>query len=164
MAAGATYESIATTTLSGNQTTITFSSISSGYTDLKLVVVPLSTVTGMNYQFQLNGDTASNYSYTQFRGNGSTVVSSRLTSTFFDNLNQGVSSTTPQIYKYDLMNYSNTTNNKTILMRFDENTGFVAASVGLWRSNSAITNITLTAVTNQFASGSTFSLYGIKAA
>ena len=160
-----TYTAIATTTLSSSQTTISFSSISSSYTDLRLVAVPFSTANGMNCQFRLNGDTGTNYSYTQMRASGSTITSTRISNdTYFNNLNMGVYTTTPQIYKYDIMNYANATTNKTVLMRFDENTGWAACSVGLWRSTSAITSITLTAITNQFASGSTFTLYGIKAA
>jgi len=160
-----TYTPITTQTLSSSQTTITFSSISSAYTDLRLIAMPFSTVNGMNYQFQINGDTGSNYSYTAIRANGAAASASQTTNgSFFDNLNMGVYTTTPHIYRYDLMNYSNATNNKTVLMRFDEISGFTAVSVGLWRSNSAITSITLTAITNQFASGSVFTLYGIKAA
>ena len=167
MAAGSTYTPIATTTLGSSQTTITFNSFS-GYTDLRLVAVPKSTVDGMNYMFRFNGDTNTNYSYTQIRGNGSTVVSGRASNgTFFDNLNQGVYTTNPHIYTYDVFNYANSTTFKTILTRFSEmsGTGFTATSVGLWRKTpEPITEITLTAITNQFASGSTFTLYGIAAA
>ena len=62
-------------------------------------------------------------------------------------------------------NYSNATTYKTVLWRDNSNT-YVAAQAGLWRSTSAITSITLStnsSATN-FASGSTFSLYGILAA
>ena len=166
MPAGSTYTPIATTTLGSSQTTITFNSFS-GYTDLRLIAYPKSTADGMNYMFRFNGDSGTNYSYTQIRGNGSAATSGRQTSgTFFDNLNQGVYITNPHIYTYDVMNYSNTTTNKTVLTRFNEmsGTGFTAASVGLWRNTGAITSITLTAITNQFATGSTFTLYGIASA
>lgn len=167
MAAGSTYTPINSQTLTGNQTTITFNTFS-GYTDLRLVVTPLSTADGMNYMLRFNGDSASNYSLTYMRGNGSTAVSNRQTNiTFFDNLNMGVYTTTPHIYLYDIMNYSNATTYKTVLARFSEmgGSGFVSTSVGLWRkAPEAITTITLTALTNQFASGSKFTLYGIAAA
>jgi hypothetical protein len=161
-----TYEPIATQTLGSSQTTITFNSFS-GYTDLRLIVTPLSTADGMNYQLRFNSDSGTNYSLTYLRGNGSTAVSNRQSNiTFFDNLNMGVYTTTPHIYMYDIMNYSNSTTYKTVLNRFSEmgGSGFVATGVGLWRSTSAVSTITLTALTNQFATGSTFTLYGIKAA
>ena len=166
MAAGSTYTPIATTTLGSSQTTITFNSFS-GYTDLRLVAIPLSTSNGMNYMFRFNGDTGNNYSYTQIRGNGTSAVSGQNSNlSFFDNLNQGVYTTNPHIYTYDVMDYAATTTNKTVLTRFSEmsGTGFTATAVGLWRGGTGITTITLTAITNQFASGSTFTLYGIAAA
>jgi hypothetical protein len=160
-----TYTPIARQVLASSTTTITFNSFS-GYTDLRLVVTPFSTADGMNYMFRFNGDTASNYSFTGIRGNGSAVTSGRVTDTFFNNLNMGVYTTTPHTYLYDIFNYANATTFKTILARFSETggTGFTAASVGLWRKTpESVTSITLTAITNQFASGSTFTLYGIKA-
>jgi hypothetical protein len=62
------------------------------------------------------------------------------------------------------MNYSNATTYKTALARTSED-GVAAAYVGLWRSTSAITSITIDkGSSDNFASGSTFTLYGIKAA
>lgn len=163
----ATYTQIETQTLTGNQTTITFNSFS-GYTDLRLIVNPLSTADGMNYMLRFNNDSSTNYSLTYMRGNGSTAVSNRQSNgTFFDNLNMGVYTTNPHLYIYEILDYSNTTTYKTVLARFAEmsGTGFTASSACTWRKTpEAITTITLTALTNQFASGSVFSLYGMKAA
>ena len=63
------------------------------------------------------------------------------------------------------MNYSNTTTFKTILMRANNAALGVDAIVGLWRSTAAINEIKVfpTGGAN-FETGSTFSLYGIKAA
>jgi hypothetical protein len=59
------------------------------------------------------------------------------------------------------MNYSNTTTYKTSLVR--TNNDRVAAVVNLWRSTAAITTIKLEeVVTGDIATGSTFTLYGIK--
>jgi hypothetical protein len=66
------------------------------------------------------------------------------------------------------MNYSNSTTYKTVLGRSNRASSDTAADVGLWRSTSAITRIDLAMggsfPTNNFASGSTFTLYGIAAA
>lgn len=63
-------------------------------------------------------------------------------------------------------NYSNSTTYKTAFMRTNTAStyGTVFAIVGLWRSTAAITSITLTPDAGSFATGSTFSLYGIAAA
>jgi hypothetical protein len=66
-----------------------------------------------------------------------------------------------------IMNYSNATTNKTVIAR--QNTGGsasgAAAHVGLWRNTAAITAITIICYNGiNFVSGSTFTLYGIKAA
>ena len=64
-----------------------------------------------------------------------------------------------------IQNYSNTTTYKTWLSRSNIPADFVGALVGLWRSTSAITTIQfLTTTADTFAIGTTFTLYGIKAA
>jgi hypothetical protein len=62
-----------------------------------------------------------------------------------------------------IQNYSNTTTNKTALIRDNFATYGTFARVALWRSTSAITSITLTMSSSTFATGSQFTLYGIKA-
>jgi len=64
---------------------------------------------------------------------------------------------------FNIMNYSNTTTYKTVLMRDNNSAGNVTAAVMLWQSTSAINYIELF-ITNNFVAGSTFTLYGIKAA
>ena len=81
MAAGATYSSLATNTLSTSATSITFSSISQSYTDLVAVFsgnITTATRVGLNIQVG-NGtvDTGSNYSVTWMGGNGTTAVSGK---------------------------------------------------------------------------------------
>ena len=65
------------------------------------------------------------------------------------------------------MNYSNTTTYKTLLSRSGTLGGSYTGTTliaGLWRSTSAITSILVGCTTNTFVAGSTFTLYGIKAA
>jgi hypothetical protein len=168
MAAGNTYEAIATQTLGSAAASVTFSSIPSTYTDLVLVTNEKQTG-GRASAIQFNGDTASNYSMTEMYGDGATAGSIRLSNyariyyaydVFADTSNFGLTTIT------HLMNYSNTTTNKTILTRASNaNGGGTSAMVGLWRSTSAITSIYLYLDNlSNFAAGSTFSLYGIKAA
>jgi hypothetical protein len=62
------------------------------------------------------------------------------------------------------MNYSNSTTYKTILSRGNVTGTGIDLNVSLWRSTAAITNITVTSFTSTYTAGSTFTLYGIKAA
>lgn len=170
-----TYEPIATTTLGSAATSVTFSSIPSTYTDL--YIVGQCGVSNNDYlTFRVgNGsvDTGSNYSYTWLEGYSGTASSGRSTNNpkFYIGNNASIMNNSLDYSFYiNIMNYSNTTTNKTVLNRIaSNNSSFpgVTASVGLWRSTSAINIVTIAPDTNDgrtLISGSTFTLYGIKAA
>jgi hypothetical protein len=174
----ATYDSIASQTLSSAANSVTFSNISQTYTDLKLVLTNAkATNTARNVLIRVgNGsvDTASNYSHTNLgaRSLSATPFSQRESSQTSGKLSWYTAMTTAQAQMsiVDIMNYSNTTTNKTILSstRVQEGDGTysgVEDLVILWRSTSAINIISvLTDVADTFQSGTTFSLYGIRAA
>ena len=134
----------------------------SGYTDLVLVADAKLSVSGQGINLTFNGDTASNYSSTRLYGNGSTATSDRQTNGTFLNFALG-SVDNGQLMIANIMNYSNATTFKTVLIRQNTASAFVGALVGLWRATpAAITSITLTAGGAATISvGSTFSLYGI---
>ena len=163
----ATYDCIATTTLGSALSTISFTSISGSYTDLVLVFVGAQTNNAQgDLQFRFNSDTGSNYSRTILSGNGTTASSNRSSSvTFFrgeaTSYPDTVDGGTVQILQ--LMNYSNTTTYKTVLFRGNSAASGTDATVGLWRSTSAITAIECYIDTGTLKSGSMFTLYGIKA-
>jgi hypothetical protein len=77
MAAGNTYEAIATQTLGSAAASVTFSSIPGTYTDLVVVIAGTLTTGSDNVSFQLNGDSGANYSVTVLTGDGSTASSGR---------------------------------------------------------------------------------------
>lgn len=158
----ATYEPLATTTLSTTQNQIDFNSISGTYTDL--VIVASGGVTSTNdIWLRINSDTGTNYSRTRLTGNGSAAASTRNSAFDAILISAGTVGSNAN-FIINIMNYANTTTYKTTLSRFNSST-FVVASVGLWRSTSAITSLTLKAGSaDTFTSGSTFTLYGIKAA
>ncbi len=164
MPAGNTYEAIATQTLGSAAASVTFSSIPSTYTDLVLVVAAASTSAGTySVTFRFNSDSASNYSDTRIIGNGSAASSNRDSSQaemYPVNITNTIGTVIHQI-----MNYSNATTYKTMLSRGISADYQVWANVGLWRKTpEAINTILLSVAGNTFATGSTFSLYGIKAA
>jgi hypothetical protein len=169
-----TYEPIATQTLSSSQTSITFSSIPSTYTDLYLVIAA-NEVTG-NYNGVVmrvgNGsaDSSSVYSTTYLHGNGTTAASSRETGRTSMGLGWNLapdSTDLKAIYNVNLMNYSNTTTFKTAVSRGNRASQAAEAVVNLWRSTAAINTIeifTSAGAGNQLTTGTIVTIYGIKAA
>ena len=166
MAAGSTYTPIATTTISSNTTSYTFSSIPSTYTDLVLVMQVISTSSSANYEYlQYNGDTGSNYSTTILSGTGSAAQSTRFSNRTNFNIDYNAYPNTSVGNRIvQIMNYSNTTTYKTGIVRANSAASGTDAIVGLWRSTAAINSIAITHDTAQFAAGSMFTLYGIAAA
>lgn len=160
-----TYEPIATFSSTGSSSLITFSGISSAYTDLQLVMQLLPTASQSFITRMGNGtaDSGTNYSATYIFGSGSSASSARV-SNQTSILGGWGNSTGNSVNIMQFMNYSNTTTFKTTLVRLNNAGDGVAAAVNLWRNTAAIDIITVAASTGNFASGSTFTLYGIKAA
>lgn len=157
-----TYESIATQTLGSAAASVTFSSIPSTYTDLVLVIAGTNTTSAQAIGMTFNGDTGTNYSRTAVYGDGTNAASIRDTN--IARMDVVYYGTTQSNGIVNIMNYANTTTFKTVLARSNDPASAVNANVCLWRNTAAITSITLTAVSTTLAAGSTFSLYGIKAA
>lgn len=157
-----TYEPIATTTLGSAVADITFSSIASSWTDLKLVVV--LTVSSSAYtKGILNNDTAANYSSTVLKGDGSSVSASLDSNGNYIFAGFMPSTTVPNTITYDFFNYAGSTY-KTCLVTssYDLNgSGGVARSVSYWRNTAAITSIKLNGNGGNFNIGTTATLYGI---
>jgi hypothetical protein len=155
---------LATQTLGTAASSVTFSSIPQGYTDLVLVMSPLSSSGQRQVYMEINGDTGSNYSRTILSGTGSTAVSARNSNqsqTYLDYY--GVVETTPTNKIIQFMNYSNSTTYKTILTRSNDTSLGLDAIVHLWRSTAAITQIKIYIDAVNFAAGSTFTIYGLLA-
>lgn len=160
-----TYEVIATYTATGSVADIAFTGISGSYTDFILTGSVIRT-TGADIEFVVgNGsyDTGSNYSFTYLYGTGTTTGSGRASNQTKGNAGY-TSSTNPMSLTIQAQNYANTTTNKTLLIRNSPAAGDVSALVNLWRSTAAINRIKLTPNAGSFASGTTLTLYGIKAA
>jgi hypothetical protein len=160
-----TYVALDTKIIGTAVSSVTFSSIPSGYTDLVMIgTAQGASGSPQNLLFQLNGDTGTNYSSTWITGNGSTATSSRLstrTNGLFD-----INGYAPIGSNYNNViaqfnNYSNTTTNKTILSRANSAATGTDAVASLWRNTAAITSITIYFSSNNIAVGSTFTIYGI---
>ncbi len=165
----ATYEPIATQTLSSAATGITFTSIPATYTDLRIVMTP-KVVSGWDnspLRIQFNSDSGTNYSRTRIFGNGSSVSSQIQTNNnYLDMSIGGRMVANPTFFSFDIFSYAGSTFKTTLATINDGDltgTGYEGQVVGLWRSTNAITSIYLYSyVANILAIGTTATLYGIK--
>lgn len=169
----ATYEPIATTTLGSNQATVAFNSIPSTYTDLVVVVNGRTarSNTGDQIMAYFNADNStSNYSWTYLIGNGSSAASGRITGgSEFAMIGTVAGNTASSgvlgLAIANIQNYSNTTTKKTILARGNTASDETQAAVSLWQGTAAISSITFSSIADaNILSGTTITLYGIKAA
>jgi hypothetical protein len=161
----ATYEKIATNTVSTSVSSVTFSSIPATYTDLVLITtIKVSTVNDIRLRF--NSDTGSNYSFTYLSGNGTNTYSGRdsnITGLQIDAYGAPDNNNNSNAIVH-IQNYSNTTTYKTALARANNAGLGLDAVVGMWRSTSAINSIVLIPASGAtISAGSIQTLYGIKA-
>ena len=157
----ATYEPIATTTLGSAANTITFSSIPSTYTDLRVVWYGIQSTS--QFRFRFNNDTATNYSYTVLQGDGTSATSSRWSNQAFTYASTSAAATYGAFISLDVMSYAGSTNKTTLVTcsRDLNGSGSVDRGVGLWRSTSAINRIDLYLGSGNMDAGATATLYGI---
>jgi len=160
-----TYEPIASTTLGSAAASYTFTSIPGTFTDLVVVHSGVGTG-GFGLRLRFNSDTGSNYSNTQLHGNGTSAGSTRDSngSSIRLTYDASVQTTDAGTRVAHIMSYANTNVNKTVLTASARAGTGVDRIVGLWRSTAAITSVTVLAANDNMDTGTTLSLYGIKAA
>lgn len=168
-----TYTPIATGITTGSSNGIAFNSIPQTYTDLVLVINYRSQYSGASDNLYLNADNTSNgnYSSTLLVGNGSAATSSRYANDFYGAFLGYIPGATTASGTFGstiihIQNYTNTTTFKTTIARTNTAGSFVTTAVGLLRGTGAITSLTPFCYGNaaNLVSGSTATLYGIKAA
>jgi hypothetical protein len=160
-----TYEPIATSSPNGT-TTVTFSSIPSTYTDLRLVATIIQG-SASNVFIRFNGDTATNYSWNSITAAPSPAgvrsITGNTSLTLTDSVNTNTTATTQDV---NIFSYAGSTFKSILFSQsafIPGSIGGVIRSVGLWRSTSAINSIEFYSGTN-FNAGTMVTLYGIKAA
>jgi hypothetical protein len=167
---GGSYESIATITASGSSPTASFTSIPSTYKSLQIRFNLRSNSSGWGVALRLNNDTAGNYARHQLYGTGATATADGIASVTSINVavvNIGTDTTQPTVGIIDLIDYASTTKTKTIraFSGLDKNgSGEIGLHSGLWNNTAAVNRVDITLIAENFTSGSTFSLYGIKGA
>ena len=156
----ATYTALGTTTLSGTDTEVLFSSIPSGFRDL--VLVADANAAQSDLRLRINGSTGSDYNWVYAQGNGSSATSNSTSNGtslgyFYVTANQ------PFVSVLQFLDYSATDKQKSLLIRNNKNTERVSMIAGRWASTSAITSISLFTLPSGGYTSGTFSLYGIEA-
>jgi hypothetical protein len=163
------YESIATTTVgAGGTASITFSSIPQTYTHLQIRGMSVGTAGSQDVLMYVNGvNTSNNYSWHELRGNGSAASAGNGTNTAAMYVaSNSTDPTYPTASVVDILDYTNTSKNKTIRVLEGRDTnggGSISLFSGQYLSTSAITSITIYTpgayALNQY---SQFALYGIR--
>ena len=172
-AATGSYESIATYTASGGESSFTFSSIPSTYKHLQLRCLSRRS-TGVSHVVALrfNADSGTNYWWHLLEGDGSTATASSVSSaanriqTFWPNPSVNLADQFGAGI-IDIHDYASTTKNKTVRCfgGGDANgTGKIDLSSGLWSNTSAINEIYVYFLGDTVVANSQFALYGIKGA
>lgn len=170
------FESIATVTAAGSETSINFSSIPSTYKHLQIRFSTrgLWAATGLDsIRMQVNSSTGFNYTNHELRANGSSVTVTGFDATW-DNavylrFAQPGDNNTANIFSggiIDIIDYASTTKNKTIscFIGCDLNgSGGIELNSSAWLQTTAISSIQFL-YGNGFKANSTISLYGIKGA
>jgi hypothetical protein len=165
------YDSIATATAAGGETSFTFSSIPSTYTHLQIRGFAKSSGTSSSIQVILNADTTSgNYARHMLWGTGSgTPASSWGSNAYIGAVSLSGTANVFSASVTDILDYANTSKYKTgrvISGNDTNNTGNAVIEMNsfLWMNTNAITSIQLKIDVGSFSQYTSFALYGIKGA
>jgi len=161
------YESIASSTLSGGETSVTFSSIPSTYKHLQIRWNALNSSANADIAFRLNSDTGNNYTFHGVEANGTTISGSNKGTSLSEayvGIGSGVSSV-PGVGVLDLLDYTSTNKYKTIksFFGYDSNgSGYTIFRSSLWLDTSAVNTISVRVTPGTFSQYTSFALYGVK--
>jgi hypothetical protein len=179
-AAQGSFESIASSLLTSSASVVNFTSIPQTFTHLQIRAMGSSTSTSGSYavidaNMRFNDDATVN-NYEAFVMNsrnpntGNPTGNSATATELYTNLGivyEGANTTLHALSVVDIYNYTLTNKKKSVNSMWGAGTNNpdnlrVSYGSGVWKSNNAITKISLYPTTGQWASGSIFSLYGIK--
>ena len=167
-----TYNSLATTTVSGSASSVTISDISSAYTDLIIVVrCSLNGISNVNLKVGTGNTIDTNQSNYQNK-QVMCGTAGGTTRSFYYGTDEGLkldfyATGTGNVKQFqaNLFNYSSTAKQKTILIRSSLPQGGsdreVVNIVGTWANTAAINCIRITPDTTTFQDGTMVTVYGI---
>jgi hypothetical protein len=156
-----TYTPLATVTLASATSSVTFSSIPATYRDLILIINGKATAGGSGARMTVNSDTGNNYNAVRMYGYSSSTGSDSASNVGYLDISALNTSEGYQAV-IQIMDYSATDKHKTFLYRTQES-GITAvlAQAGRWANTAAITSVRAYTGSDNWAIGSTFSLYGV---
>jgi hypothetical protein len=158
----ATYDKIQTYTVTGSAvSTVSFTSISSAYTDL--VIVANATETNGYGLWRLNNDAGANYNRTYLLGTGGSTATAQnlnLNNLYWNGEGGGNSFGTNII---EIFNYVSTAAVKSMQQRDGLGSQSTILTVSRWNSTAAVNRFDFLSLSggNTIAVGSTFTIYGI---
>lgn len=147
--------------------TVTFLSIPQGYTDLILYASPRGTVAEDGFLVKVNNDNVTNYNNVQINGNGSVVASTSFTQGNFGGGRQCESGYTANTFgnnQFYFPNYTSSNYKSASVDAVIENNATTVRTqltAGLYPQTTAISRIDCIAGSGNFATNSTFTLYGV---
>jgi hypothetical protein len=168
-----TYQLISSNVLSSSAASVTFSAIPATYTDLVLRWSGRSDVAGQaikNVSLTFNSIGGTDYSSTRLQGDGNSAASGRVSSAASITLNfatEGATATANTFSNNEIYipSYAVSQNKPIGIFNAQEDNitnAYLVAQAGLLSNTAAITSITLSVSSDNFVSGSSFYLYGIK--
>jgi len=167
------YESIATVTASGGESSLSFTSIPSTYKHLQVRGIARTNRASVEDQvrFRFNSDTSSNYAWHWLQGDGSTAAAqSETTKVSAWSIEASANNATASsfgAFVIDILDYASANKTKTLrtLTGYDANgNGLIVLGSNLWyKAPEIISTITIAPIFGtSFSQYSTFALYGIK--
>lgn len=168
-------DAIGVVVLSATASSVTFSSIPQTYTHLQLRAFTKNGTssgveTSMLFQFNSDATYTNYYGRHLLYGDGASAAAAANNTSSWVGAFSGVTAqqATTSVFSsniIDILDYTNTNKNKTVrvLGGTDYNgSGTVIFGSGLWLNTAAITSIKVVPFANDFATYSSFALYGIK--
>jgi hypothetical protein len=173
-----TYTLIASNTLGSSAASVTFSAIPNTYTDLVLRISARSdspngqgAADGLFVRF--NSSDAGQYSWTMIRSTGTAVTSDYnytvgnfYAGDYFGTNGYAATASTFSSAEFYIPSYASSNKKPLSVVGVNEtnaSAAYMGIEAALWNNTSAISNISLAPVfANNFVSGSSFFLYGIK--
>lgn len=172
------YDALSTVTVpSGGVASIEFAAIPQGYKHLQIRGIARNTVASTGAEaviFRMNSDTSSSYAYHSIQtinvlNSGNPFASAATSQT---NMWTGTSTEGGELANVfaamitDVLDYNSVSKNKTVKTLYGMNTNggtdVLGLRSGLWIKTDAITSLTLTNSSGNFAQHSQFTLYGVR--
>jgi hypothetical protein len=157
-----TYELIDSTVLGSASASVTFSSIPAAYRDLVLVWEAKGSGGNAGFDIKFNSDAGSNYNQVDMSSLSGGISGSQSNVTDIS-LIANASTSEAFLGAMQLLDYSATDKHKSGLIRDGRAGSSTNATAIRYASTSAITAIQISTGFNNYASGSSFYLYGIAA-